>query len=69
MSVKGAYVIPDREGFKAPVVLPGDQHVPRVGVVLDGADGAEAAEQPAEYAATSACEKCQLIHGWVFEVS
>lgn len=61
-SVKVAYVIPDREGREAAVVLPGDQNVPCVGVELDGADGAPAEQFPAENASSSAREKCQLIH-------
>jgi hypothetical protein len=65
-SVKGLNVIPDREGFKATVVLPGDQHVPCVGVPLDGANGSPSEEFASEYAAPSACEKCQLMEGcWV----
>ena len=55
-SVEGANVIPDRERGEASVVLPGDQYVPCVGVVLDGADGAPSEEVPPEYASTSARE-------------
>jgi hypothetical protein len=61
LAVKGSHVIPDREGRKASVVLPGDQHIAGVGVELDGADGSPPEERSPEYAATSACEKCQLI--------
>jgi hypothetical protein len=61
-SVKGSYVIPDREGWQASVVLPGDQHVPCVGVEFDGADGSPTEKVSAEKAASSASEKCQLIH-------
>lgn len=55
-AVEGAYIIPDREGVQASIVLTGDQHVPCIGVVLDGAHGSESAEESAEYAASSACE-------------
>ena len=50
-SVKGLNVIPDREGFKTSVVLPGDQNVPCVGIPLDGADSSPSEEMSAEYAA------------------
>jgi hypothetical protein len=56
LAVEGAYIIPDREGFETSIVLTGDQHVPSVGVMLDGAHRAESAEDAAEYSATSACE-------------
>ena len=60
-SVKGANVIPDRERREASVVLPCDENAAGVVVVLNGADAPPSEEVPAEYAATSACEKCQLI--------
>jgi hypothetical protein len=41
---------------EASVVLSGDQNIPCVWVMLDGAHGSESAEESAEYAATSACE-------------
>jgi len=56
LSVKGLNVIPDREGFKASVVLPGDQNVPCVGVPFDGADCSPSKQFATEYATTSACE-------------
>jgi hypothetical protein len=62
VSVEGAYVIPDREGLEASVILPGDQHIPCVGLELDGADGTPSEQFAAEDASTSAREKCQLIH-------
>jgi hypothetical protein len=43
--------------------LPGDQDIPRVGIALDGADGSPSEELSPKDAATSAREKCQLIHG------
>jgi hypothetical protein len=61
-SVEGLYVIPDREGFETSIVLSGDQNIPCVSVPLDGADGSPPEELAPEYASTSACEKCQLIH-------
>jgi hypothetical protein len=38
------------------------QNLCGVGITLNGADGAPAEEVAAEYSATSACEKSQLIH-------
>ncbi len=61
MPVEGSYIIPDREGLEASVVLPGDQHVPCVGLELDGADAPPPEQLAAEDASTSAREKCQLI--------
>ena len=61
-AVKGSHVIPDREGRKASVVLAGQKNIAGVWVKLDGADGSPPEEMPPENAATSACEKCQLIH-------
>jgi hypothetical protein len=50
-SVKGAYIIPDREWGQASVVLPGDQNIPCIRVVFDGADNPvpkqDASENPA----------------------
>jgi hypothetical protein len=61
LPVECAYVIPDRERGEASVVLSGDQNIPCVGVSLDGADGFPSEQLAAEYASTSACEKCQLM--------
>jgi hypothetical protein len=61
--VKGSHVIPDREGWKASVVLAGEKNIAGVGIKLDGTDSSPPEEMPPEDAATSACEKCQLIHG------
>jgi hypothetical protein len=55
-SVEGLNVIPDREGFKASVVLPGDQNVPCVGIPFDGTDCPPSPQLAAEYASSSACE-------------
>jgi hypothetical protein len=55
-AVKGSHVIPDREGRKASVVLPGNQHIAGIGVELNGADGSPPEERSPEDAATSACE-------------
>jgi hypothetical protein len=61
LSVEGLNVIPDREGFKASVVLPGDQNVPCVSVPFNGADCPPSKEFAPKYASTSTREKCQLI--------
>jgi hypothetical protein len=42
--------------MQASVVLSGDQNIPCVWIVFDGADGSEPTEDSAENAATSACE-------------
>ncbi len=61
-TVKGSYVIPDRERGQQPIVLSGHQYTSGVGLGLDGADGSPAEQLPAEDASTNACEKCQLTH-------
>jgi hypothetical protein len=60
-AVKSLNVIPDWERREAPVVLAGNQDAGGVGVPLDSAHGAPSKQMPAEDAATSACEKSQLI--------
>jgi hypothetical protein len=62
LSVEGSNVIPDGEGFKASIVLAGDEDVAGVLVEFDGTHGCPAKELAAENAASSACEKRQLIH-------
>jgi hypothetical protein len=62
-SIKGSHIIPDREGRKASIILAGQKYIAGVGIELDGADGAPSEQFAAEYSATSAREKCQLIHG------
>jgi hypothetical protein len=61
LSVKGLNVIPDREGFKASVILSGDQNVPCVSVPFNGADCSPSKEFAPKYASASTREKCQLI--------
>lgn len=56
------HVIPNWERIKASVVLPGRNDGASVSVELDGADGAPPEELAPKDAATSAREKCQLIH-------
>jgi len=46
--------------------LPLRQNLCGVGITLNGADGAPSEEVAAEYSATSACEKSQLIHAASF---
>src|SRR5206468_1973689 len=61
-TVKGSHVIPDREGRERSVVLAGQKNASGVGVDFDGAHGPPSQKSPAKYSATSAREKCQLIH-------
>jgi hypothetical protein len=61
-SVKGADIRPNREWFKKSVVLPLCQNGCGVGITFNGADGTPSKQVAPEYAATSACEKSQLIH-------
>ena len=60
--IEGSHIVPDGEGIKAPVILSGHEHVSGAWLVFDGADGSPPEELAPEYASTSACEKCQLIH-------
>jgi hypothetical protein len=55
-SVKGANVIPNREGRENAVILSGDKNACGIGVEFNGADGTPSKEAASEYAATSACE-------------
>jgi hypothetical protein len=61
-SVKGANVIPNREGREKSVVLSLGKNACGVGFPLDSADRAPSEEVSSKNAATSACEKSQLIH-------
>jgi hypothetical protein len=61
-SVEGCDVVPDWEGFEASVVLSGHEDTSGVSVEFDRTDAAPPEKFPPEYSATSACEKCQLIH-------
>lgn len=60
--VEGCHVVPNREGRQRAFVLPCGQDCDGVGVSLDCTDGAPSEQVACEYAATSACEKSQLIH-------
>jgi hypothetical protein len=60
-TIKCSHVVPNREGWQASVVLPGHEDTAGVVVDFDGAHSAESAEDAAEYSASMACEKCQLI--------
>jgi len=55
-AVKGANVIPNREGREKAVILSGGKYACGVGLQLDGADGAPSKQFAREYSATSACE-------------
>jgi hypothetical protein len=56
LSIEGSHIVPDREWFEAPIVLPSHEDGPSRWLDFHGAHGAESAEKPAEYAAASACE-------------
>ena len=64
VSVKGANVIPNREGREKAVILSLGKNACGVGLPLNGAHGSPSEQVPAEYSATSACEKSQLIHAY-----
>jgi hypothetical protein len=59
-SVKCANVIPYRERFESPVVLPGDQHAPWVLFDFDGADDAMPEELACEDSSTGPGKECKL---------
>jgi hypothetical protein len=61
-AVKGFHVRPNGERLKTSIVLSLRQNGRGVGITFNGADGAPSEQVPPEYAATSACEKSQLIH-------
>jgi hypothetical protein len=61
VAVKGLNVIPNRERRENAFILSGDKNARGVGVPLNSADGSPSEEFASKYAATSACEKCQLI--------
>jgi hypothetical protein len=62
MSVKGLYVIPNRERREKAVILSGAQYACWVGFPLDSADCSPSKEVSPKYSSTSAREKSQLIH-------
>jgi len=55
-SVKGANVIPNREGREKAVILSCDKNACGVWLSLNGANGAPSDKLPAKYSATSARE-------------
>jgi hypothetical protein len=60
-AVEGSHVGPDGKGREKSVGLPLRKNGCAVGINLNGADGSPPEQVAAEYAATSACEKSQLI--------
>jgi hypothetical protein len=62
-SVKGANVIPNWERRECALILSGGKYPSGEGFPLDGTDGPPSKRLAAEYSATSAREKSQLIHG------
>jgi hypothetical protein len=62
-SVKAAHVSPNRERLECSIVLSLRQNLCCVGITLNCADGVPSKQLAAEYSATSACEKSQLIQG------
>jgi hypothetical protein len=62
LAVKGCHVIPNGERFQVAVVLSRHKNACCVAVPFDGANCSPAEEFAAEYSATSAREKSQLIH-------
>jgi hypothetical protein len=61
-AVKGANVIPYREGREKAVILSLGKNARGVGLALNSADSSPPEQVSAEYSAASACEKSQLIH-------
>jgi hypothetical protein len=55
-SVKGANVIPNREGREKAVILSGGKYACGVGFPFNGANGAPSEQVAAEYSSTSARE-------------
>jgi hypothetical protein len=62
LSVKGAYVIPNRERRENFVILSGAQYACGIGFPFNGANGSPSEQLSTENASTSAREKSQLIH-------
>jgi hypothetical protein len=62
LSVKSSHVIPNWERSEASVILPCDKYIAGVFIEFDCADGFPSEQLAAEYSATSAREKSQLIH-------
>jgi hypothetical protein len=55
-SVKGANVIPNREGREKSVILSGGKYACGIGIVFNGAHGLPSKELPSKNATSSACE-------------
>ena len=66
-AVKTAHVRPNRESWEGSIGLSLRENLCGVGATLNGADGAPSQQVAAEYSATSACEKSQLIHVCTFD--
>jgi hypothetical protein len=62
LSVEGTNIIPNGERCQVPFILSLHESSGAVGVSLHGAHGSPPEQLAAKYSATSACEKCQLIH-------
>jgi hypothetical protein len=62
MSIKGLYVIPNRERREKSGILSGGKYASWVFFPLNSADGSPSKQVSPKYASTSACEKSQLIH-------
>jgi hypothetical protein len=60
LSVKGANVIPDREGRENSFILSLDKYACGVGVSLDGADGSPPEEFAPEDATACTCKECEF---------
>jgi hypothetical protein len=61
-AVEGCNVIPNWKRSKDSVILSRQQYASRIVVDLNGANCSPSKQFACEYSATSACEKCQLIH-------
>jgi hypothetical protein len=72
-AVKSSHVIPDGKRFQDSVILSGNKYACGVTIPFNCTDSAPPEDLASEYAATSACEKSQLIHflklkrGWATE--
>jgi hypothetical protein len=61
-SVEGTYIIPNGERWNVPFILSLHESSCAVGVSLHGAHGPPPEQLASKNAASTACEKCQLIH-------
>jgi hypothetical protein len=60
LSIKGANVIPDREGRENPLILSLDKYACGIGVSLDGTDGPPPEELSPEDSSACTCEQCEF---------